>query len=172
MSSRLRVRLLLCIFVSLNDIDFMTELYRLDTDELPCMPTPHDCVIKTILVDKDKQCISFVFENDISEYDSVANQRPNAKSLVIKYHFYYDVEDYKLLKWVKPSLLHRYGGWKYLCDEYIKNGKHDALLKLTKYDLEYLCHHVAYKFIIIELWADTHIVLQLDVDTVEYEWKY
>ena len=150
----------------------MTELYRLDTDELPCMPTPHDCVIKTILVDKDKQCISFVFEDDISEYDSVANQRPNAKSLVIKYHFYYDVEDYKLLKWVKPSLLHRYGGWKYLCDEYIKNGKHDALLKLTKYDLEYIAHHVAYKSIIIELWTDTHIVLQLAVDTVEYEWIY
>ena len=33
-------------------------------------------------------------------------------------------------------------------------------------------HYVAYKDMIIHLWAETSIVLQLDVDTVEYEWKY
>ena len=150
----------------------MNDLYRLDAEVLPWLPNPHDCVIKNILVDRDNQCISFVFEDDISEYDSIAFSRPDVKSLVIKYHFYNTTDDYVLLKWVKPSLLHRYGGWKYLCDEYIKNGKHDALLKLMKYDLEYKTHHVAYKSIIIELWADTSIVLQLDVDTVEYEWIY
>lgn len=75
----------------------MNELYRLDTEALPFIPTPHDCVIKTILVEDNNQCISFVFEDDISEYDSIANQRPKAKSLVIKYHFYETVEDYETI---------------------------------------------------------------------------
>lgn len=122
----------------------MNELYRLDADELPWLPNPHDCVIKTILVDQDNQCISFVFEDDISGYDSIAYQRPNAKSLVIKYHFYSNVEDYELYKSMKPSLWHRHGGYKCLTEP-IKNGKHDALLKLTKNYLEYLHHYVAYK---------------------------
>ena len=150
----------------------MNELYRLDTDALPCMPTPHDCVIKTILVDKDKQFISFVFEDDISCYDSIVSERPTAKSLVIKYHFYNTVEEYELYRFMKPSLWHRHGGYKCLTD--YEKGKHGALLKLTKHKLAYLCHYVAYRNMIIELWADTSmsIVLQLDVDTVEYEWKY
>ena len=150
----------------------MSELYHLDADVLPWLPNPHDCVIKTILVDKDNRCISFVFEDDISSNYSIECTKPNVKSWVISYHFYNDVEDYILLKYVKPSLLHRYGGWKCLCEQYIKNGKHDALLNLTKYHLEYKSHHVAYKSLIIELWAKSSIVLQLDVDTVEYEWKY
>jgi len=149
----------------------MNELYRIDADELPWLPNPHDCVIKTILVDQDNQCISFVFEDDISGYDSIAYQRPNAKSLVIKYHFYSNVEDYELYKSMKPSLWHRHGGYKCLTEP-IKNGKHDALLKLTKNYLEYLHHYVAYKEMIIHLWADTSIVLRLPVDTVEYEWIY
>ncbi len=148
----------------------MNELYRLDTDVLPSMPTPHDCVIKAILVDKEKQFISFVFEDDISGYDSIAAQRPKAKSLVIKYHFYNAVEDYELYRSVKASLWHRYGGYKCLTD--YRKGKHDELQKLTKHNLEYLHHYVAYKDMIIHLWAGTSIVLQLDVDTVEYEWKY
>ena len=148
----------------------MNELYHLDTDVLPSMPTPHDCVIKTILVDKEKQLISFVFEDDLSEYDSIAHQRPNAKSLVIKYHFYNAVEDYELYRFMKPSICHRHGGYKCLTE--YKKGKHDALLKLTKHNLEYLHHYVAYKDMIVHLWAETSIVLQLDVDTIEYEWKY
>ena len=43
----------------------MNELYRLDTEALPFIPTPYDCVIKTILVEDNNQCISFVFEDDI-----------------------------------------------------------------------------------------------------------
>ena len=148
----------------------MNELYRLDTDSLPCLPVPHDCVIKTILVDKDNQCISFIFEDDISGYESIASQRSNAKSLVIKYHLYEEVDDYDLYKSMKSSLSHRYGGYKCLTD--YKKGKHNALLKLTKYKLEYISHYVAYKDMIIQLWADTSIVLKLNVDTVEYEWKY
>lgn len=147
----------------------MNELYRLDTEALPCIPTPHDCVIKTILVDNDNQCISFVFEDNILGYDSVAHQRPNAKSLVIKYHLD-NVNDYELYKLIKPSLWHRLGGYKCLT-EYEK-GNHNTLIKLTKHNLEYLSHYVAYKAMIIELWAETRIILQFNVDTVEYEWKY
>ncbi len=71
------------------------------------------------------------------------------------------------------SFLYRtqHGGYKCLTEP-IKNGKHDALLKLTKNCLEYLHHYVAYKEMIIHLWADTSIVLRLPVDTVEYEWIY
>ena len=126
----------------------MNELYRLDTDALPCLPTPHDCVIKTILVDKDKQFISFVFEDDISGYDSIVSERPTAKSLVIKYHLD-DVDDYELYKSLKPSLLHRHGGYKCLTD--VEKGSHDALIKLTNHKLEYISHYVAYKAMIIEL---------------------
>lgn len=147
----------------------MTELYRLDTDELPCMPTPHDCVIKTILVDKDKQCISFVFEDDISEYDSIAIQRPKAKSLVIKYHFCETVEDYELYQFTNPSFWHRRGGYKWLIES---DGKHNELLKLTNHKLEYISHYVSFNDMIIVLWAGTHTVLRLSVDTVEYEWIY
>ena len=150
----------------------MNELYHLDTGVLPSIPTPHDCVIKTILVNKEKQLISFVFEDDISGYDSIDYYRPNAKSLVIKYHFYNAVEDYELYRFMKPSICHRHGGYKCLTD--YEKGKLGALLKLTKHNLAYLCHYVAYRNMIIELWSDTSmsIVLQLDVDTVEYEWKY
>ena len=148
----------------------MNELYRLDTDVFPCMPTPHDCVIKTILVDNDNQCISFVFEDDISGYDSIDYYRPNAKSLVIKYHFYEAVEDYDLYRSMKPSFWHRHGGYERLTD--CEKGKHDALLNLTKHYLMYIGHNVAYRNIIIELCADTEIVLRFWVDTVEYEWIY
>lgn len=67
-------------------MNIKTEIYHLNADTLPTMPVPHDCVIKTILVDRDNSCISFIFEDDIAEYDSVAYQRPNAKTLIIKYH--------------------------------------------------------------------------------------
>ena len=148
----------------------MNELYRLDTDALPCLPTPHDCVIRRILVDKDNQCISFVFEDDISGYDSIASQRPNAKSLVIKYHLFSDVEDYDIYRFFKPSIWHRHGGYKCLTE--YKKGKHHALLKLTNYNLEYISHYISYRDIIIKLWADTEIVLRLSADTIEYEWRY
>ena len=148
----------------------MTELYRLDTtDKLPFLPIPHDCVIKTILIDNDNKCISFVFEDDISDYDSIKYDRPNAKSLVIKYHFISDVEDYELYQFGKTSFLHRRWGYNWLTES---EGKHDVLLKLTKHKLEYLHHYVAYGEMLIHLWAETSIVLQLNVDTVEYEWIY
>ncbi len=147
----------------------MKEQYNLSTDSLPTIPVPHDCVIKTIIIDKARQCISFVFEDDISGYDSIADTHPGAKSLIIKYHFYNDIEDYQLYKMMRPTLFLRNGGYKCLAD-YPKN--HEELLKLTKYNLEYLYHYVAYKAIIIVLWAETHIVLKLDVDTIEYEWIY
>ena len=148
----------------------MKEQYNLSTDSLPTIPVPHDCVIKTIIIDKDRQCISFVFEDDISVHDSIADTHPGAKSLIIKYHFYSDIEDYELNKKMKPTLFLRNGGYKCLTD--YEKGKHEELLKLTKYNLEYLYHYVAYQAIIIVLWAKTEIVLKLEVDTIEYEWLY
>ena len=148
----------------------MKESYSLSADILPWIPIPHDCIIKTILIDKDRQCISFVFEDYISGYDSVAYTHPGAKSLIIKYHFYSDIEDYELNKWMKPTLFLRNGGYK--CLTGYKKGHHEELLKLTKYNLEYLHHYVAYKELIIVLCAKTEIILRLGIDTIEYEWLY
>lgn len=147
------------------------EIYHLDADTLPTMPAPHDCVIKTILVDRDNSCISFIFEDDIAEYDSVAYQRPNAKSLVIKYHLTGENE-YELYKFLKPSIWHRNGGYECLTD--YEKGTHRTLIKLAEDNLEYISHYVAYNAVAVELWGAKakSVILKLDVETVEYEWGY
>lgn len=71
---------------------------------------------------------------------------------------------------MKPTLFLRNGGYK--CLTGYKKGNHEELLKLSKYNLEYLHHYVAYKELIIVLCANTEIVLKLGVDTIEYEWLY
>ena len=154
-----------------NIMNIKKEIYRLDADTLPTMPVPHDCVIKTILVDKDNSCISFIFEDGVSEYDSVAYQRPNAKTLIIKYHLIGENE-YELYKFLKPSIWHRNGGYECLTD--YEKGTHRTLIKLAEDRLEYISHYVAYNAVTVELWGAKakSVILKLDVETVEYEWGY
>ncbi|MBR6424372.1 MAG: hypothetical protein IKS29_00270, partial [Oscillospiraceae bacterium] len=68
----------------------MKEKYFLNGESLPTIPVPHDCVIKKIQL-KD-QCIEFIFEDDISYHDSIQYYKPDAKSLIIRYHFAYDTD--------------------------------------------------------------------------------
>ena len=149
----------------------MTERYCLNTDSLPTIPVPHDCVIKTIHV--ENQCIVFGFEDDISSYDSIANLRPQAKSLTIRYHFSEHIQDYSVYRWVQPTRWYRNGCYECLTDA-LTNGSHAALLELAKSKLEYIGHYVGYNSLIITLYSalQGRIVLECEVDTVEYEWGY
>ena len=47
----------------------MKEQYYLNGESLPTIPVPHDCIIKNVRL--KNQCIEFVFEDDISNYDSI-----------------------------------------------------------------------------------------------------
>lgn len=79
----------------------MKEKYFLNGESLPTIPVSHDCVIKKIRL-KD-QCIEFIFEDDISYHDSIKYYKPDAKSLIIRYHFAADPNDYSIYKWIKPN---------------------------------------------------------------------
>ena len=148
----------------------MTERYYLDTDSLPTIPVPHDCVIKTIYV--ENHCIVFDFEDDVSCYDSIAYLRPQAKSLTVRYHFPEHSQDYSVYRWVKPTRLFRNGCYECLTD--VTDENHTTLLNLAKPKLEYIGHYVGYNSIIIDLYSASQgrVVLECEADIVEYEWKY
>ena len=139
----------------------MKETYYLNTDTLPTIPVPHDCVIDNIII--EDQYIIFSFEKDISYHDSIKTIKPEGKSLIIKFHLTDDC--LSLYKWHKPI--------KVLANEgFYKCVDSSELFDLTskKYKLEYLNHYVAYKSIIIEMCASTTIRLEMAVDYVEFYW--
>lgn len=137
------------------------EIYYLNQDTLPAMPVPHDCIIKSIAL--EGEFLVFSFTDDISRYDSVSRIRPDAKSLIIRYHLV--DEGYWLYKFVKPGkIFFREGAYKGLSQ--------DALFRLADGKLEYLDHFVSYESIIIKMYSDRGIILGADVDYVEYEWIY
>ena len=127
------------------------------------MPVPHDCVIKHIH-HKD-QCIEFVFEDDIAYHDSIRYLKPDARSLIIRYHFAYDMDDYSVYEWIKPFKL-------FAKDGYYKRIDNRRLTELPegKFKLEYLYHNAGYCSIITKLYANKEIILDADVDYVEFEW--
>ena len=140
----------------------MTETYYLDGTILPTIPVPHDCVIKKVR--SENQHIIFEFEDDISYFDSIKNFKPEAKSLIIKYHLL-DDGDFSVYKWKKPS------GF------FHKNGRYDCMdnhtiTKLSDSRLEYLYHYVGYRSIIIKLFSNGFIIIDADVDHIEFEWIY
>ena len=139
----------------------MLETYFLNGDILPTIPVPHDCVIDKITV--ENHCIIFTFEQNISYHDSIKYIRPDAKSLVIKFHL--TDECFNIYKWHKPIKLFADEGF-YKCIDSTELFK----LASTKYRLEYLYHYVAYQSLIIEMCASTTIRLELTVDYVEFYW--
>ena len=141
----------------------MKEVYYLNEKALPTIPIPHDCVINA--VNLTDQCIEFVFEDDISYHDSIKYYKPEAKSLIIRYHFAYDTDDYSIYKWVKPKRPFERDGHYKLLDN-------SCLLKLSggKFKLEYLYHNVGYCSIITKLFSNGPIILDADIDYVEFEW--
>ena len=139
----------------------MKELYYLNQDVLPAMPVPHDCIIKSIALEGES--LVFSFADDISRYDSVRHIRPDAKSLIIRYHLIDEV--YSLYRFVNPGkIFFREGAYKGL--------PQDALFRLADGKLEYLYHFVSYESIIIQMYSEREIILDADVDYVEYEWIY
>ena len=145
----------------------MKEKYFLNGESLPTIPVPHDCVIKKVRL-KD-HCIEFIFEDDISYHDSVKHYKPDAKSLIIRYHFAYDPNDYSIYRWIKPNRLLS----KLLsADGHYKLIKNSLLTELPegKFKLEYLYHNVGYCSIITKLFSDGYIILDAEIDYVEFEW--
>ena len=132
--------------------------YYLNEDTVPTIPTPHDCKIKEVTIQGD--FIIFEFEDDISHYDSIRHFNPDAKSLVIKIHLVDDFDTYKMKYYKKPWCR---GGYSR-----IDNAQLEKIAKNER--LEYLCHYVGYQSIIIKLFSQTHITLDIVTDYIEYEW--
>lgn len=140
----------------------MLETYYLNGETLPTIPVPHDCVIDNITI--ENQSIIFTFEQNVSYHDSIKYIKPDAKSLMMKFHLV--DECFSIYKWHKPVKVFASKGFYKCVDS-------SELFDLTskKYKLEYLYHHVAYESLIIEMCASTTIRLELTVDYVEFYWN-
>ena len=138
----------------------MIEEYRLDKTELPILPCPHDCVINEVRFDDSH--LTFVFENHISQHDSIQRIRPQSDSLIIRYHCRY-FSTYRSIRHY-THLGKRYGRWGYYLVD-------NSELKKTE-KLEYLGQRIDYKSILIELSRrdGRSILIDAAVDYVEYEW--
>ena len=147
----------------------MKEKYNLNGESLPTIPEPHDCVIKKVRL--KNQSIEFIFEDDISDRDSIKHYKPGAKSLIITYHFAYYPNDYSIYKWVKPN---RLLSKLFSADGHYKRIKNSLLTELPegKFKLEYLYHNVGYCSIITKLFSDGYIILDAEIDYVEFEWIF
>lgn len=136
----------------------MIERFSLSDASLPALPTPHDCIIEKVSV--DEEYIIFEFEHKIYNYDSIAFLHPHADSLIIRYHLCDPVFDtYQ---------------WKLHTTPFGREGyvsiDHHALPLKSKKGLAYLSHTIGYQAIMIKLWQGSHILIDANVDYVEYEW--
>ena len=138
----------------------MKEIFYLNKDILPTIPVPHDCVIKDIQI--GGQHLTFVFEDDISYHDSIKFIAPEAKSLIIRYHLT-DDDSFSVYKWRKPRKFSLKKGY-YAC---LDNSR---LSKPSKDKIEYLYHNVGFSSIIIKLFSGGMVIVDAEVDYVEYEW--
>lgn len=139
----------------------MKTTYYLNQDNLPTIPTPHDCLVTAVAY--DSEFLTLKFEDTISNHDSIKTINPNAKSLIIKIHldpvFGSTFDTYKWKS--KLSLLKREG---FLLEKNEKVfGKHFK-------PMCYLSHYVAYNSIIIKLFGWEYIVLKMESDFIEFEW--
>ncbi len=143
----------------------MKEIFYLDKPVLPTIPVPHDFVIKEIRSDEEN--LYFVFEDDISYHDSAKEIRPNARSLIIRFHLPDGLDDVGLYFRKRPGILfHRSAVFV----ETPQKKLYKTLVDLPKERLEYLYHNVGYRSVIVRLWSFCSIVLELDADYVEFEW--
>ena len=136
----------------------MTEKFYLNKKNLPTIPVPHDCVIDEIKLKND--LLIFTFEQDISYHDSIKYFKPDANSLVIKYHLVDN--EFKVFEW---QTLSEKG-----CFVCIDNNKLFAVTGHAK-RTEYIGHFVAYNSMIIDLCAESSFRLEIETDYVEYEWE-
>lgn len=131
----------------------MTEKYFLDRETLPTIPVPHDCVIDKITLENG--FLVFTFEQDISYHASIQYFKPEAKSLVIKYHL---IDDFSIYEYFAENK----------CWNYTDSKK---LSGFTANRTEYINHFVSYESMIIDLCAGRSVRLEIEADYIEYEWK-
>lgn len=144
----------------------MKEKYYLNTNTLPTIPVPHDCIVKEIQLINDS--LVFVFEDNISNNDSIKCIMPNAKSLIVKFHLVNDTSDVSLYMKTKPGkLLHKPAVYK----EIDISKRCNKLIHLPDNRLEYMYHNIGYCSIIVQLWASSSIVMNITADYVEYDWE-
>ena len=60
----------------------VTEIYRLDENTLPSIPIPHDCIIDSVR--EGDETLEFIFEEDISKYDTASWYHPDVQTLRIR----------------------------------------------------------------------------------------
>ena len=142
----------------------MKTTYYLNGSDLPKIPVLHDCIVKEIKQEND--CLTFIFEDDITYHDGIKNINPDAKTVIIRYHFITDISDVRLFLLDKPDTVHNEVVYR---EADIENDK-NILAELTSYNLEYLYHNIGYCSIIVKLWSLRSIVFDMAVDYVEYEW--
>ena len=138
----------------------MKEIY--DLNRLPLDTTiPHDCVIKEINMIENK--IEFIFEDNISDYESISENKNKFKSLIMKFNLL--DQDFSVYIWQQPKK----GVSKNGCYELLDN---NVIQELPKSRLEYISHNIGYNSIVIRLFSETYgnVILDLDVSSVEYEW--
>lgn len=133
--------------------------YYLNKAEWPTIPVPHDCVISNISCSDDFLILDF--EQDISILDSIQHICPNAKSLTIKIHLIDTFDIYQMKTWKFPKFKRLYAE--------IDFHKLVGLVKQKR--VEYLYHYVAYQSLIVNLYHNTNIILDLRTDSIEYIWK-
>lgn len=136
----------------------MIETYYLNQKSLPTIPCPHDAAIKEVKF--DKEYLTFVFDKDITRYDSVRYYHKDAKRLEIRMHLVDSwIEAYKYQDTNKG-----YG--------YIEKKRKKVFKKINKKKnkFEYLYHHVSFQSMVIELWKNDSYILKVEPDFVEFHW--
>ena len=133
--------------------------YYLDKAEWPTIPVPHDCVINDISFSDD--FLVLTFEQDISIHDFIQHIYSNAKSLIIKIHLIDTFDIYQMKIWKFPKFKRFYAE--------IDFNKLASLVKQKR--VEYLYHYVAYQSLVVNLYYNTNIILNLQTDYIEYIWK-
>lgn len=134
-------------------------IYYLDKAECPTIPVPHDCVISNISFSDDFLIMDC--EQSISINDFIQHIHPNAKSLIIKMRLIDTFDIYQMRIWKFPKFKRWYAEIAF-----------DKLASFVKQKrVEYLYHYVAYQSLIVNLYYNTNIILDLRTDYIEYIWK-
>jgi hypothetical protein len=133
-------------------------IYYLNKGNIPTIPSLHDCVVKKVDIKQD--LLTFFFEDNISARESIKCHQPEAKSLIVKIHLLDDFDTFELKDYKTP-----------LCNDTYAHIDNKQLCKKAKEGcLEYLYHYIGYESIIIKLFCDTYICLDVRADYIEFEW--
>lgn len=131
-------------------------IYYLNKSEVPTIPVPHDCIIDEVSIDGDY--LVFRFADRLRQGSSMDHIDPDAKFLIIRIHLLdeFDVYRKELRKWRRNGIYKEIDSS--LLNKSAKKGR-----------LEYLYHYVGYQSIIIKLYCETYITLDIHADFIEYE---